>query len=120
MASRGPASAWSTSACGRAARLARWLAGLLGLLSLLLVAAWVVLMLRFADTYVYPVQSIMWLTRLAPLVVPLALGIVVLGVVSLRRGSWSPAWRLHYAIVMLAAVGLVGWLAYWRFLEIAG
>ena len=49
-----------------AAQLARWLAGLLGLLSMLLVAAWVVLMLRFADTYVYPVQSITWLTRSGP------------------------------------------------------
>jgi hypothetical protein len=100
--------------------VARWLAGLLGLLSLLLVAAWIVLMLRFAETYVYPVQSITWLTRLSLLVVPLALGVVGLGIVSLRRGSWSLAWRLHYAIVMLAAVGLVGWLAFWNFLEIMG
>jgi CubicO group peptidase (beta-lactamase class C family) len=110
----------SATRAGGLARLARWLAGVLGALSLLLVATWVVLMLRFAETYVYPSQAVALLTWVALLMVPLTLGVVVLGMLCLKRASWGLGWRLHYAIVMLAAVGLVGWLGFWNLLGRSG
>jgi hypothetical protein len=43
------------------------------------------------------------------------MGVVGHGIDSLRRGSWS-----HYAMVMLATVWPVGWLASWNLLVVMG
>jgi CubicO group peptidase (beta-lactamase class C family) len=107
-----------SGALPRAARLARWVAGLLGALGLGLTAWFVVLMLGFADSLVYPESAMATLTRLAWLAVPLALGCVVSAGLAWRRHLWGLGWRLHYSLVALAGIGLVTWLGYWNLLGV--
>ncbi len=99
--------------------VARWIAATLGLSNLLLVAAWVTLMLRFADTYIYPSGDVTLLIRLATVtVMPLTAGVAFMAVRVWTCHTWGLAWRLHYALLTLGSVGLVGWLAYWNLLGV--
>jgi hypothetical protein len=100
------------------ARRARWLAALLGVVGAALVGWYVVLMLGFGDTYVYPSDQVAALTTLLWLVPAGALGVVALAVLAWRRGYWSAAWRVHYGLVAAAAVVLVDWLRFFNLLAL--
>jgi hypothetical protein len=100
------------------ARLARLLAGVLGLLSLLLVAWFAVLMLRYADTYVYPSAALTLLTHVLWLVAVLAPSVVMLGILAWKRRYWNLPWRLHYSVVAFGSVAFVTWLISWDLLRL--
>jgi hypothetical protein len=64
----------------RAVRAARWLAAITGALNLILSGWFLVLLLDYAQTYVWPTEAVSIITRLWLLSVPLTLGIVALAV----------------------------------------
>ena len=58
---------------------------------------------------------------IALLVIPmvttvLALVLVAMAVFAWRDGTWTLAGRIHYSLVVLAAVTFAGWAAYWNLL----
>lgn len=97
-----------------AARAAHWLAGITGALNLFL-SAWLLLLLsEYAQTYVWPTETISTLTRLWLPSVPLTVGVVVLAVLAWRKHYWSAASRIHYTLVALAASLFVLFLGNWN------
>ncbi|MFN0073300.1 MAG: hypothetical protein ACKVVP_17600, partial [Chloroflexota bacterium] len=98
-------------------RFARWVAATFGLLSFLFLAAWVALLLRFADTFIYPTNEATLLTRLAMVTLPpLAAVITAMAGVAWKRRAWNLGWRLHYSLIALGSLVLIGWLSYWNLL----
>jgi CubicO group peptidase (beta-lactamase class C family) len=88
----------------RTARVARWLAGITGGLNLIVLVWFVISLLEFAETYVWPTETVSTITGLWLLSVPLTLSIVVLAVLAWKDRYWSVASRAHYTLVALAAV----------------
>ena len=99
-------------------RSARWTAAGLGLLMTGLLAAFVVRMLAFGTTYVYPTAAVALITRLLWVTVPLTIAVVVFAARAWRRREFACAWRLHYSLIALAAVALTCSLWLWRLLAI--
>lgn len=98
----------------RAARVARWLAGVISMLNLVLLAWFLLALLEFAETYVWPTDAVSAITRLWLLSMPLALSIVVLAVLAWRGRYWSVSGRVHYTLVALATVLFVLLLSNWN------
>ena len=97
-----------------AARVARWLATVISALNLVLLAWFLVSLLEFAETYVWPTQTVLTITRLWLLSAPLTLSIVVLAVLAWKDRYWNAASRAHYTLVALAAVLFVLFLSNWN------
>jgi CubicO group peptidase (beta-lactamase class C family) len=98
----------------RAARVARWLAAIAGALNLVLLAWFVLTLLGFAQTYVWPTQTVTTVARLWLLSVPLALGIALLATLAWKNRFWGVAGRVHYTLVALASVLFVVFLSNWN------
>jgi hypothetical protein len=98
----------------RAARVARWLAGITSALNLILPTWFVLLLLEYAETYAWPTAAVSTITRLWLLSVPLTLGVVVLAVLAWKDHYWGVAGRVHYSLVALAAVLFVLFLSSWN------
>jgi len=71
-------------------RAARLVAGLAGALNLGLLVWFVLSLLGFAETYVWPAEAVAMITRLWLLGVPLTL-VVVLSVLAWKKGYWGAA-----------------------------
>jgi CubicO group peptidase (beta-lactamase class C family) len=99
---------------GAPPRAARWLATVISALNLVLLTWFLVSLLEFAETYVWPTQTVLTITRLWLLSVPLTLSIVVLAVLAWKDRYWSAASRVHYTLVALAAVLFVWFLGNWN------
>jgi CubicO group peptidase (beta-lactamase class C family) len=95
---------------------ARWAAAALAAVAIGVVGRYFVLLLGFADTYVFPTEEVALLTWLLWVVPVGAVATAVLTVVAWRRGYWNAAWRLHYGLVAAAAVVLVDWLRFFNLL----
>ena len=104
----------SGGAPSRTARVARWLAAVVSALNLFLLACFLISLLEFAETYVWPSQTVLTITRLWLLSVPLTLSIVVLAVLAWKDRYWSTTSRAHYTLVALAAVLFVLFLSNWN------
>ena len=91
-------------AVSRASRVARWLAAINSALNLVLPAWFLLTLLEYAETYVWPTGTVATITRLWLLSVPLTLGMVVLAALAWKDCYWSVAGRVHYTLVALAAV----------------
>jgi CubicO group peptidase (beta-lactamase class C family) len=102
------------SAPSRAASAARWLAGITGALNLLLAAWFVVSLLGYAQSYVWPTGTVAAITRLWLLGLPLTLGIVVLAALAWKNSYWNVVSRVHYTLVALAAVLFIVFLNNWN------
>jgi CubicO group peptidase (beta-lactamase class C family) len=98
----------------RAVRAARWLAAITGALNLILSGWFLVLLLDYAQTYVWPTEAVSIITRLWLLSVPLTLGIVALAVLGWKDRYWGVAGRVHYTLVALAAALFVLFLSNWN------
>jgi Beta-lactamase len=98
----------------RAARVARWLAAITGALNLILPAWFLLLLLEYAETYVWPPAAVSTVTRLWLLCVPLTLGVVVLAVLAWKDRYWGAVGRVHYSLVALAAILFVLFLSNWH------
>lgn len=83
--------------------LAHWLAAALGLLDLGLLAWFLVLMMRYGATYVYPAAKVALITRLTWLSVPLTVAVLILAVRAWMRRATHWGWRVHYTGIAIAA-----------------
>jgi hypothetical protein len=98
----------------RAALTARWLAAITGALNLIFPAWFLLLLLEYAETYVWPTQTVATITRLWLASLPLTVGIVVLAGLAWKDRYWGVAGRVHYTLVALAAVLFVWFLGNWN------
>ena len=98
----------------RAARTARWLAGVTGALNLILPVWFVLLLLEYAQTYAWPTEAVTAITRLWLLSVPLTAAVVVMAVLAWKDRYWSLFGRVHYTLVALAAILFVVLLSNWN------
>jgi hypothetical protein len=98
----------------RAALTARWLAAITGALNLIFPAWFLVLLWEYAETYVWPTQTVATITRLWLASLPLTVGIVVLAGLAWKDRYWGVAGRVHYTLVALAAVLFVWFLGNWN------
>jgi CubicO group peptidase (beta-lactamase class C family) len=98
----------------RRASVARWLAAITSALNLVLPAWFLLLLLEYAETYVWPTETVSIITRLWLLSVPLTLGVVALAVLAWKDRYWGMVGRMHYTLVALAAVVFVLFLNYWN------
>ena len=103
----------STAPSG-AARVARPLAGALAALNLVLMAWFLLALLGFAETYVWPTATVAAITRLWLIGLPLTLGVVVLAVWAWKDRFWNAVARVHYMLVALAGVLFVVFLFNWN------
>jgi hypothetical protein len=98
----------------RRASVARWLAAITSALNLVLPAWFLLLLLEYAETYVWPTETVSIITRLWLLSVPLTLGVVALAVLAWKDRYWGMVGRMHYTLVALATVVFVLFLNYWN------
>ncbi|MGB3635450.1 MAG: serine hydrolase domain-containing protein, partial [Rubrobacteraceae bacterium] len=98
----------------RASRAARWLAGVTGVLNLGLLAWFVVTLLGYAQTYVWPTGTVSAITRLWLLSVPLTVGVVVFAALAWKNRFWGVIGRVHYALVALASIMFLLFLYSWN------
>lgn len=98
----------------RAIRVARWLAGITGALNSILLVWFVLPLLEFAETYVWPTETVSIITCMWLLNIPLTLGIVVLAVLAWRDRYWGVVGHVYYTLVVVAAVLFVLFLSNWN------
>lgn len=98
----------------RAARLARWLMGLLVVLFFLSQFG---LFSAFATQDAY-LQGAAYANKVGGwLAIPislLAVGAMIYTILAWKRGYWSVGWRIHYTLVTLAAMAQVWWYFNWK------
>ena len=107
-----------TATTTRPAVLARWLAGTAAALNLVFLIALLAVILhlgRVNPTLLLfglpPVAGLLFI--LPPLAAVLAILTVGFAWLAWRKRYWSLAGRIHYSLVVLAALGFVGFLHYW-------
>lgn len=103
---------------GRWATVARWAVVALGLLNSGLLAWFVVALLGFADTFVFPTQTVTLLTWLWAINIPALLFILLFTIRAWFNHDWRPAWRIHYTLAALAGVLFLGFLINWHLLPV--
>jgi CubicO group peptidase (beta-lactamase class C family) len=96
------------------ARLAGPLAAATALLNAGLLVWFLLSLVGFGETYVWPTQAVSAITRLWLLSVPLTLGLVSLAALAWWKRYWGLAGRVHYALVALASVLFVWILGNWN------
>ena len=94
--------------------MARWAAVITSALNLILPTWFLLLLLEYAETYVWPTGTVSTITRLWLLSVLLTLGIVVLAALAWKYRYWGVAGRVHYTLVALAAVVFILFLSNWN------
>ncbi len=102
----------------REVRLARWTAAGLGMLVTGLLAAFVVRMLAFGTTYIYPTVTVTLITRLLWVTVPLTIAVVGFAARAWQRREPAWGWRVHYSLITLAAIALLASLVFWNLLAL--
>jgi len=105
-------------AAGRWAHWARGAAAGLALLNVGLVAWFLLAMVNYGQSYVYPADTVAllsWLWWPAPL---LAVALVIMTVLIWRQHYWQWPARVHYTLVTLAAVAFVWLLVTWNLLAL--
>lgn len=97
-------------------RWARWVAAGIGILNLVLFGWFIGALLGFAESFVYPTATVNLLTWLWWVNVPALLALLVFTVLVWRRRVWGPVGRVHYALVTVANLLFVAFLANWHLL----
>ncbi|MCE7986970.1 MAG: hypothetical protein DYG89_37830 [Caldilinea sp. CFX5] len=103
---------------GRWATVARWTVVGLALLNSGLLAWFLVALLGFADSFVFPTQTATLITWLWAINIPALLAVVIFTAMAWANQYWRPAWRIHYTLVALAGVLFLGFLINWNLLPI--
>jgi CubicO group peptidase (beta-lactamase class C family)/pimeloyl-ACP methyl ester carboxylesterase len=98
----------------RWAQWARWTAVGFGLFNTALLGWFVVLLLGFADSFVFPAATTTLLTWLWWINLPAVLALVFFTILAWREQGWGTLWRIHYTLVTLAAVLLMAFLMNWN------
>jgi len=97
----------------RRARLAAWIMGLLFLLLFTCVLLGAADREQFAFGVPCLMQKALWLPLAA---IPLLAATALFSVRAWTRKYWSLAGRIHYSLVTVAGLTLLGWLYYWNLL----
>ena len=100
----------------RWAQWARWTAVGFGLFNIALLGWFVILLLDFAETFVFPAATTTLLTWLWWINIPGVLALLLFTVLAWREQAWGMPWRIHYTLVTLAAVVFVAFLVNWKLL----
>lgn len=95
-----------------------WSVVALGLLNSGLLAWFLVALLGFADTFVFPTQTVTLLTWLWAINLPALLVILLFTLRAWVNHDWRPAWRIHYTLAALAGVLFLGFLINWHLLPV--
>jgi CubicO group peptidase (beta-lactamase class C family) len=115
-----PVAAWARRrrdiALSANVRRARWLAAGLGILDGGLLAWFVLLLVAYGETYVYPAVTANLIARLNWLAVPLTLAVLVLAFRFWLRRETHWTWRVHYTLVAIAGVAFLWFLSFWNLL----
>jgi hypothetical protein len=98
------------------ARMARWLAVVLGLLNVGLLGWFVVLMLGYSATYVFPAETVTLITRLYWLSVPLTAAVATMALWSWLRPQSHWGWRIHDSVVAVAGIAFLWFVTTWNLL----
>ncbi|MCB0104258.1 MAG: beta-lactamase family protein [Caldilineaceae bacterium] len=98
------------------AKAARWSAVVVGMGNLALFAWFIVALLGFAESFVYPTATIQLLTWLWWLNVPAVALLTLFTILAWKAREWNVAWRLHYTIVTAASLFLVLFTVNWHLL----
>ncbi|HZR38978.1 MAG TPA: hypothetical protein VFB12_02595 [Ktedonobacteraceae bacterium] len=102
---------------GRGSRLLHMLAGIVSGLDILFVAGLAFLLASNPQSLEFSVPPMLIvLLTLALISSVLAVGVVLSLVPVWWRHFWTPGQRIHYTLVVLAALAFVGELAYWNLL----
>jgi CubicO group peptidase (beta-lactamase class C family) len=97
--------------------LARMLAGLMSTLNILFLVGIAVALQKYFWELRYGVPSIILALLCIPLLtVVLTAGALILGIMAWKEGYWSTIGRLHYSLVLLAALAFIPFLLYWNLL----
>ena len=98
----------------RAARLARWLLGLLVALYFISLAGMFSVFANL-DAVIYGNSTANKIGQMLAIPVALlAVGAVVYTVIAWRRAFWNLGWRIHYTLVTLAGVSVAWWYFNWK------
>lgn len=100
------------------AKVARGTAVVLGVLNMALLAWFVVSLLGYAETYVFPVATVALITQMWWLSIPLTAAVVVFAVLVWRRHVWQTVARVHYTLVVAASVLFLFFLANWNLIAL--
>jgi hypothetical protein len=97
----------------RTARFLAWIMGLLFLLFFLSLLQSAADPQQFAFGVPSLLQRALWLPLVA---IPLFAAAALFSVRAWKRKYWSLAGRIHYSLVTVAGLSLLGWLYYWNLL----
>jgi CubicO group peptidase (beta-lactamase class C family) len=103
---------------GRWAQAARWLAVGLGLFNTGMLAWLLVTLLGFGDTYIFPAATVAVITWLWTINLPAVAALLIFTALAWKEPYWRPAWRVHYALVTVASVVFLWFLANWNLLAL--
>jgi CubicO group peptidase (beta-lactamase class C family)/pimeloyl-ACP methyl ester carboxylesterase len=98
------------------AQWARWTAVGFGLFNAALLGWFIVSLLGFTETFVFPAATTALLTWLWWLNIPAVLALLLFTVLAWREQGWGTLWRVHYTLVTLAALLFVVFLVNWNLL----
>jgi cytochrome bd-type quinol oxidase subunit 2 len=100
----------------RAPRLARWIAGVMSMLFVLFVLG-LVGILSDQMNVMFGVPPLLKILLILPLIsVVLAIGTLIVAFLAWKNKCWSGCGRLHYTLVVLAALVFIWFLNYWNLL----
>jgi hypothetical protein len=97
----------------RSARLLAWIMGLLCLLFFICVLQAAADPMQFAFGVPFALKAALWLPWIA---IPLLAAAALCSVRAWTRKYWGLAGRIHYSLVTVAGLTLLGWLYYWNLL----
>lgn len=99
-------------------RQARWVAGVMSALYVLFLAGiWVIVLSVGESTIIYGYSPLLPFVLLLPLVAAvLTIAALCFTVLAWKNRYWGVAGRVHYTLVMVAALGFIWFLNYWNLL----
>jgi hypothetical protein len=88
----------------------------MGVLNVGLFAWFILIMLNFSTTYVYPAATVELIVRLYWLAIPLTIGVLLLAIRAWRHREIHWGWRVHYSAVAAAGMVFLWFLYSWNLL----
>ena len=100
------------------ASAARWTVVFMSLLNTSLLGWFLLLLVTFGDTFIWPAATVTQITWLWSINIPAVLALVFFAVLGWQDHTWRRAWRVHYMVVVVADIAFVWFLTNWNLLVI--
>ncbi len=104
----GPAGRWATAA--------QWTVVVVGLFNSGLLAWFLVALLGFADSFVFPTAATQWFTLLWWVNLPMVVALLGFTALAWKDHYWRLWGRVHYTVVTVASVAFLAFLLNWHLL----